>query len=214
MIYEPAEYHAWYQTPRGRWIAQREFTVLMQLLHPEPGASLLDVGSGTGQFTRDFAQQGLRVTGIEPDPAMRDFARQSDSGITYVGAQAEQLPFSDKSYDYVTAVTSLCFVQQPATALAEMWRVSRHGIVIGLLNRNSWLHREKAGRGGYMGARWDTLRETKTWIDALIPKPVSVQWRFAIFFPAGSRLARIAERLLGGRLPVGGFLALYLQKPT
>ena len=214
MSYEPTEYHGWYQTPRGQWIAQRELRVLMRLLNPEPGTSLLDVGSGTGQFSRYFAKHGLHVTGVEPDPAMRDFAQQLDGGLDYVGAQAEKLPFSDNSYDYVSAVTSLCFVRQPATALAQMWRVSRRSMVIGLLNRHSLLHRQKAGQGGYTGARWDTLVETNPWIEALIPKPVKVNWRSAVFFPGGSRLARGAERLLSGRLPWGGFLALYLEKPT
>ena len=64
---DPAAYEAWYHAPRGAWIGDREFSLLTSLLHPQPGASLLDVGCGTGWFSRRFAEFGLRVTGIDPD---------------------------------------------------------------------------------------------------------------------------------------------------
>lgn len=44
----PEQYDNWYATSRGRWISEREFTLLMALLRPTPGASLLDIGCGTG----------------------------------------------------------------------------------------------------------------------------------------------------------------------
>jgi hypothetical protein len=37
----PADYEAWYHTPRGAWIAQREFDLLWRLLPMPPGATLL-----------------------------------------------------------------------------------------------------------------------------------------------------------------------------
>ena len=45
-------------------------------------------------------------------------------------------------------MTSLCFIDDPLPALREMWRVTRHALVLGLLNRHSLLHREKHGQGG------------------------------------------------------------------
>ncbi|HSJ47783.1 MAG TPA: class I SAM-dependent methyltransferase, partial [Gammaproteobacteria bacterium] len=104
------------------------------------------------------------------------------------------------------------FVAQPRQALAEMWRVSRHGVVLGLLNRHSLLYRQKRGSGSYAGARWDSWEDARRWIGALDPTPVVVKHRTAIFLPAGGRMARVAEQLLPGELPWGGFLALYLGK--
>jgi hypothetical protein len=46
-IIDPAAYEAWYHTPRGGWIGDREFALLQNMLRPEAGASLLDAGCGT-----------------------------------------------------------------------------------------------------------------------------------------------------------------------
>jgi len=54
----PAEYDAWYDSPRGRWIGETEFRLLQRLLALRPGETLLDVGCGSGWFTRRFAAAG------------------------------------------------------------------------------------------------------------------------------------------------------------
>ena len=63
----PADYDAWYYTPRGRWIGDTEYALATRLLAPQAGDSLLDVGCGTGWFTRRAAADGLLVTGLDPN---------------------------------------------------------------------------------------------------------------------------------------------------
>jgi SAM-dependent methyltransferase len=206
----PREYEAWYQTARGSWIADREFDLMMRLLKPAAGAMLLDVGCGTGHFSRRFAAVGLRVTGLDPDPAMLDYARGL-GGVSYLLGTGTALPFDDNAYDHVTAVTSLCFIADPERALREMWRVARRAVLLGLLNRHSLLYRQKHDRGGYRGARRDTAAEVRRWTQSLAPVP-RVTIRSAIFLP-GDAFARTVEAVLPGVLPWGGFLAVLLRKP-
>ena len=78
---QPATYDAWYQTTRGSWIGQQEFSTILKLFQPEEGQSLLDVGSGTGYFSRQFYKLGLQVTGLVPAPAMNEFAKSKEHGI-------------------------------------------------------------------------------------------------------------------------------------
>ncbi len=208
----PREYEAWYETARGSWIAGREFGLMRRLLDPPAGTTLLDVGCGTGQFSRRFAAASLDVTGLDPDPAMLDYARRLDGGVNYLRGTATALSLPDRSYDYVTAVTSLCFIADTEQALREMWRVARHAVLLGLLNRRSLLYRQKHGRGAYRGARWDTSAEVRHWARQLEPAP-GITVRSALFFHSGGIFARAAEAILPGVLPWGAFLAVLLCKP-
>ena len=209
---EPSRYDAWYHTPKGSWISDRETALMLRLLQPSSGKSLLDVGSGTGHFTRRFADVGLRVTGLEPDPGMLDFSRCKHPDFSFVRGDARKLPFGDGRFDFVAAVTSLCFVSNPETALKEMWRVARSGVLVGLLNRKSLLYRRRAGKGGYIDARWDSLSTVKTW-GALLDPPVGIwRWGTAVFLSDGTTSARILESCLPSCLPWGGFLAAFWGK--
>ncbi|HFD81496.1 MAG TPA: class I SAM-dependent methyltransferase [Gammaproteobacteria bacterium] len=209
---DPTAYEGWYHTPRGRWIGRQELALLLRLLRPVRGATLLDVGCGSGWFSRGFAGAGLQVVGMDPDAAMIACARGQGGAVDYLQGDALQLPFADDSFDYCAAVTSLCFVRRPAQALAEMWRVSRRGVVLGLLNRHSLLYRRKRGRGAYRGARWDTRAGVRSWLAPLEPAPRKQRWGTAVLLPSGSAGARLAEWLFHGRLPWGAFLAVYLGK--
>ncbi|MBI3574933.1 MAG: class I SAM-dependent methyltransferase [Gammaproteobacteria bacterium] len=208
----PGEYEAWYQTARGSWIAGREFDLMRRLLDAPASATLLDVGCGTGHFSRRFAAAGLRVAGLDPDAAMLEHAYGLGGGVSYLLGTGTELSFGDNAYDYVTAVTSMCFIADPERALREMWRVARRAVLLGLLNRRSLLYRQKRGRGAYRGARWDTSAEVRRWMLALEPAP-QITVRSAILMPGGGAFARAAEAVLPGVLPWGAFLAVVLRKP-
>ncbi|MDA8363627.1 MAG: class I SAM-dependent methyltransferase [Gammaproteobacteria bacterium] len=205
------DYEAWYRTARGSWIAEAEFSLMMSLMRPAAGASLLDVGSGTGHFSRRFAAAGLAVTGLDADAGMLAWARRAGGGVAYIQGTAAALPFASGSFDHVAAVTSLCFVAQPSGALAELWRVCRSGVLLGLLNRNSLLHRAKRGTGSYRGARWDTVADVRAWSLRLGLQP-QLTVRSAVFVPGGGRAARVIEPVLPAVLPWGGFLAVMIRR--
>ena len=117
---DAAAYDAWYDTPRGRWIGTAEFRLLSSLLQAQPGNMLLDVGCGTGWFTRRFAEEGLLVTGLDPNPDWLAFARAKDpTAIRWVAGDARSLPFPDRSFDQVVSVAALCFVEDERQAVAE-----------------------------------------------------------------------------------------------
>lgn len=206
----PEAYDAWYKTPRGSWIGEQEFQLLNQLLSPEPGSTLLDAGCGSGFFTRRFGLAGITVTGIDPSYAMVKFAQsQRIANETYLAGDARSLPFPDKSFDYCTAVTSLCFIQEQQAALSEMLRVTRRCIVLGLLNRNSLLYWQKGkggGMGAYRGAHWHTSSEIRSLFTGLPVRNLVI--RSAIFLPGGGMISRMVESILPCQLAFGGFIAV------
>ena len=197
-------------TPRPGDAGSRSASLRMMM--PVAGERVLDLGCGTGHFSRRFAAAGLQVTGADPDAAALGYAGRRDA-IAYVRAGAEALPWPAGSFHWVSAVTSLCFVAEPQVALAEAWRVARRGVALGLLNRHSLLYRRKRGRGGYVGARWDRPADVRRWLRGLMPPPRRVQMRSAVFAPGGGPGARLLEAVVSPRIPLGAFLAVVLEKP-
>lgn len=203
----PAAYDAWYTTPRGRWIGDREFDLLRTMLEPRPGETLLDVGCGTGYFTRRLAREaGLQVTGIEIDPDMIAFAREQAPEIEFVLADMKHLPFADASFDHIIAVTSLCFVTDEGQAIREMGRIARCRLALGLLNRRSLLYLQKRHARSYTGARWHSRSEARALLANTGCGNVAVS--SAVFVPGGGIPARMIEHCLPARSPFGGFLTV------
>jgi len=209
---EPAEYEAWYQTARGKWIADIEWKSLLDLMQPKADTTLLDVGCGTGYFSRRFAAIGINVTGLDPNQAVLAFARQQNEGINYLQANALALPFPDDSFDYVSAITSLCFVEPPGQALQEMWRVAKQGLLLGVLNKHSLLYWQKRHSKSYAGARWDQIKLVKRWAEALDPEPSRISVSNGVLVAGHGKFSRLAEMTLRKWLPFGAFIAAYIEK--
>jgi SAM-dependent methyltransferase len=209
---ESARYDAWYKTPRGSWIGNTESNLLLNMLQPKSGSTLLDVGCGTGYFSNKFEQSSLSIIGIDNNMNALCYARSQNASIKYVRGTATSLPFPENSFDYASAITSLCFVKDVNTALSEMWRVSQSGIILGLLNANSFLYRQKHGRGNYEGARWDSSRQIRTWLGKLEPSATDCKLRTAVFLPAGGLFSQTLEKILPNKLLLGGFLVAYISK--
>lgn len=203
----PAAYDAWYATPRGRWNGDREFDLLRTMLEPRPGETLLDVGCGTGYFTRRFAREaGLKVTGIDMDPAMIAFARERAPEIEFALADMKHLPFVDGSFDHIVAVTSLCFMTDERQAIREMARMTRCRLALGLLNRRSLLYLQKRHAQSYVGARWHSGDEARALLEDAGCRNITV--RSALFVPDGKAPAWMLEHCLPSKLSLGGFLAV------
>lgn len=193
----PQEYDAWYDSLRGRWIGDVEFELLRHYLDTNPGTSLLDVGCGTGWFTRRLASASLEVTGLDIDADALDVARQrSDHNISYVEGDACRLPFPDQSFDQVVSITALCLVDDWPRATAEIVRVTRHRFVLGLLNRQSllWFDKGSGGKGAYQGAHWHTRREFDEVLRDMLVE--HIHFSTAIFLPSGTEFAQAVERTL------------------
>jgi len=208
---QPKQYNSWYDSPYGSWVGKLEFSLLQQIMSLEDNSSLLDIGCGTGYFSRKFANQELNTTALDNDFAMLEFAKSQKNTHHFLLGNALNLPFKNNTYDYCSAITSFCFIDKPYFALQEMWRVSQKGIVLGLLNRHSLLYLQKANKGNYQGARWDSARDVQQWIQFLKPVPVKITFRTAVFIPGLGLISKNMEQVINNRFPLGGFLAVYLQ---
>jgi ubiquinone/menaquinone biosynthesis C-methylase UbiE len=91
----------------------------------------LDAGCGTGFLSLELAVRGHRVTGVDFAPAMlaeaRRKATERGASIRFEEADAERLPFGDRSFDIVVSRHVLWTLPHPEAAIDEWKRVLRPG---------------------------------------------------------------------------------------
>lgn len=206
----PHAYDAWYRSARGAWMGEVEAESLLRQGSIAHGTRVLDVGSGSGWFSRRFSAAGARVVGVDRDRAMLVYARAADATLSWVQADMGCLPFPDQHFDVVCAVTSLCFAVDEDRALNEMLRTARHSVVLGLLHRRSLLCARKRGRGAYAGAHWHTREEVASLLKGR-KEIASYSMETRLFWPGGPRLGRWLETLPGLARCFGGFLLVTLR---
>jgi len=95
-------------------------------------ARVLDVGCGTGEFEQLAHQRfpEARLVGIDVTPDMLAVARgkfQDATWVTFLLAQAEDLPVASESFDAVVSCSMLHHVEEPERLLRECVRVLRPG---------------------------------------------------------------------------------------
>jgi ubiquinone/menaquinone biosynthesis C-methylase UbiE len=145
----PERYDRWFETPVGMAVLRYESGLILDLLRPGRGEQILDAGSGTGIFTREFLARGAEVVGLDISFAMLRYAAKRAAPPAYTGIVADMaaLPFAASSFDRTVSVAALEFVADEKRAVAELFRVTKPGgvVVVATLNSLSpWAARRSA----------------------------------------------------------------------
>ncbi len=138
----PRIYESWWRPALGR-VAKGAFgpgmndekRIARLLLALSPGDGVLDVGCGTGNFTRDFARSvgpdglvvGLDVSQTMLARAVADTAAAGLDEVAYVRGDAADAPFQDASFDAVCCFAALNLFADPYAALDSFTRVLTPG---------------------------------------------------------------------------------------
>lgn len=107
--------------------------VLRDLLPPAAGLAI-DVGCGEGRWTRELAELGYDVVGVDRSKALVEAACDADPAGRYEVAPAEELPFRDGEASFVLCVNVLMHIVDLDRVLREFARVLAPGgaLVVGL----------------------------------------------------------------------------------
>ena len=94
------------------------------------GATVLDIGCGSGFHLPRFAADAARVVGVEPHPPLVELARRRTARLAHVDVRrgtAQHLPVPDASVDVVHARWAYFFGPGCEPGLREVQRVLRRG---------------------------------------------------------------------------------------
>ncbi len=99
---------------------------LLELLDPQPGERILDIGCGTGQLTAEIARSGAQVTGLDNSADMLSGARKNFPEISFVLADASGFDFPEP-FDAVFSNAALHWVKNAEGAAGAIARALRPG---------------------------------------------------------------------------------------
>jgi trans-aconitate methyltransferase len=99
---------------------------LLQLLNPQPGESILDLGCGTGQLTEKIAQAGAEVMGFDYAPTMIEKAKENYPHIRFDVADATKFQV-EQPLDALFSNAVLHWVKEADRAIASIHQSLKPG---------------------------------------------------------------------------------------
>ena len=115
-----------WESPAGklRWVRRAK----MLTNHLAPGMTVLELGCGTGYFTRELARSGGNIVAIDVSPELLEIARANCSppNVRYEIQNAYQLSYADAVFDSVVGSSVLHHLEIEA-AVREIYRVLKPG---------------------------------------------------------------------------------------
>ncbi|MBW1879349.1 MAG: methyltransferase domain-containing protein [Deltaproteobacteria bacterium] len=132
----------------------------------EAPARVLDVGCGTGFFTRHVAERLVEseVVGVDMDEGRLTYAQKQGrhSNLRFERGDLTDLPFPDDAFDLVFCRFVLVHAPDPALFLTEMSRVARPGgrvVAYEMVHDGIWFSPEKQAFSQVLAEAMRVMRE-------------------------------------------------------
>ncbi|MEH7095307.1 methyltransferase domain-containing protein [Neobacillus vireti] len=99
---------------------------LIELLAPQKGEKVLDLGCGTGDLAKKLADFGAEITGVDKSAKMIEQARSKYPTIEFLVQDATELAFQHE-FDAVFSNAALHWIKQPKPALTCIYNSLKKG---------------------------------------------------------------------------------------
>jgi SAM-dependent methyltransferase len=127
----------------GVYLAQTPWTRLRlsavrDMLRPEPGERVLDLGSAGGAMTHYLSTFRCRTFGVDAEPEAVETATRFFPSLRFEVADVTALPFSDESFEKAVAADLVEHLEDPdlARMLGEAYRVLVPGGALAIYTPN------------------------------------------------------------------------------
>lgn len=126
-----------FTTEYENWFIENETLFQSELLALKQAVPInklgIEIGVGSGIFT-----EKLHITcGVDPSAQMLKLAQKRN--IMVIKAVAEHLPCSSSRFHFAVFITSICFIDDPLSAIKETYRILKDDgeIIIAFIDRES-----------------------------------------------------------------------------
>ena len=114
----------------------------------KPPMKIVDLGCGTGVFTKILCDLGFSVSGLDLSPTLIEVAQKKYPNIEFHVGDVEHMPFASESFEGVFLSGILHHLPDPSHCTREVYRVLKaKGIFVAFdpnrLNPFMWLYRDK-----------------------------------------------------------------------
>jgi ubiquinone/menaquinone biosynthesis C-methylase UbiE len=88
-------------------------------------AKILDLGCGTGHYTRHMKDRGFDAVGMEPSEKMIGFAKENFPDIEFKPGVASDMPYADNTFDFIISIEVLRYLHPDdvEASYKEIYRV-------------------------------------------------------------------------------------------
>jgi SAM-dependent methyltransferase len=117
--------------PYKRFFYRARFRAVLDALDPQAGEQILEIGCGSGAYTRELVERGAEVTATEVAPGPLAQARRNVGPVAREAnlriEDAQRLSLPDAQFDKVLLSEVIEHIPEPGRAIAEAARVLRPG---------------------------------------------------------------------------------------
>lgn len=115
-----------WESPAGKLRWKRRVNMLTA--HLKSTDHVLEIGCGTGYFTKEIVKTGARVTAIDISPELLNIAIQEivETNVSFALENAYDLTFNDNTFDSIVG-SSVLHHLEINKAISEMFRVLKPG---------------------------------------------------------------------------------------
>ncbi|MDR2040832.1 MAG: methyltransferase domain-containing protein [Tannerella sp.] len=124
-----------WESPAGKLRWARRVNMLTEFIKPE--RTVLELGCGTGYFTKEIAKTGAKVVAIDISPDLLTIAKGNVPcpNVSFLEENAYRMTFENGRFDYVIG-SSVLHHLDIEKAISEIYRVLKDGGIIAFTEPN------------------------------------------------------------------------------
>ena len=208
-------YERFLNDPKNSCVFDLQNRLMVDLLEPMSGKTVLGIGCDTGAMLSHLDQMGLQVTALDPSPYILDMVKRGlGDRVDLKRGFPEALPFDDNSYNYVCMARSLEFSDDPSKAIEEACRVAKNKLFLCVMNRYGVKGLQLWGKGKMSDTIYSHIRFFSMWelvrIIRALSGNVPLTWRTVSRSSEGS--GKMAHRIRTSRMvqwwPFGTYMCV------